>query len=71
MNQEDLYKLLSEVLDPESKRDLVFLGVVRQVECSNESVSLQIELAQTTLRLSLSYEAGFQASFGKKPLNWA
>ena len=45
MNQEDIYKLLSEVLDPESKRDLVSLGVVRQVECSNESVSLQIELA--------------------------
>lgn len=60
MNQEDIYKLLSEVLDPESKRDLVSLGVVRRVECSNESISLQIELSsenpqvQSDLRSQIS-----------------
>jgi len=44
MTQEDILKALSAVLDPDLKKDLVTLNMVKEVEVAGNKISFKVEL---------------------------
>lgn len=60
INQSNLRKALSTVLDPESGRDLVSLGVLRELQTDQDTIRIELDIAstdesvQSTLRSSIS-----------------
>ena len=60
INQSNLRKALSTVLDPESGRDLVSLGVLRELQTDEDAIRVELDISstdesvQSTLRSSIS-----------------
>jgi len=60
INQSNLRKALSTVLDPESGRDLVSLGVLRELQTDQDTIRVELDIAstdesvQSTLRSDIS-----------------
>ena len=65
INQSNLRKALSTVLDPESGRDLVSLGVIRELQTDQDTICIELDIASTDESVQSSLRSSISAAVRK------
>ena len=65
INQSNLRKALSTVLDPESGRDLVSLGVLRELQTDEDAIRVELDISSTDESVQSTLRSGISAAVRK------
>ena len=65
INQSNLRKALSTVLDPESGRDLVSLGVLRELQTDENAIRVELDISSTDESVQSTLRSGISAAVRK------
>lgn len=67
INKEKVYEVLRSVMDPELNKDLVSLGMIKDVEVSNQVVKVTVELTTPACPLKKKIEDDVRNAIAKLP----
>ena len=65
INQSNLRKALSTVLDPESGRDLVSLGVLREIHTDQDTIRIELDITSSDESVQSDLRSGISAAVRK------